>query len=119
MAQPVGLFTLEIHIDGVLRHVFEPAATAGAIEALQRAGAEQMAKFDNLIREVQETRTVVNSAKVLMADLAQRLRDAAGDEAAIAQLAQELDDMQSDLAGAIAANTPGEEPPTEPPADEV
>jgi hypothetical protein len=109
----VALFDLTITVNGVLRHVFEGA------DAPLVGVRDIMAQLDRLILEVQETKTVMASASALIADLAQRIRDNAGNEAALQALADELDAAQGALGEAIAANTPGEEPPVEPPPDEV
>lgn len=59
-----------------------------------------------LVAEVAETKTVMQSASVLLADLAQRIRDNTTDPVALASLADELDAEQSALTAAIVANTP-------------
>lgn len=55
---------------------------------------------------VARDRTVNESAITLLADLAQRLRDAANDPAAINALADALEANQDALAAAVSANTP-------------
>lgn len=55
---------------------------------------------------VARDRTVNESAITLLADLAQRLRDAANDPAAINALADALEANQDALAAAVTANTP-------------
>lgn len=82
-----------------------------------------MAPIDDLRREIAETKTVLGSVKVLLANLAQRLRDALGrpnSDAEIAALAAELDAEQASLAQAITDNTVAENEPTPPaPGGEV
>ena len=66
------------------------------------------AELDRLTTEVAETRTVVESAIVLISGLRQRLDDAiaSGDPAALTALSEDLDSQQAALAAAVAANTP-------------
>ena len=64
------------------------------------------AELDRLTTEVSETKTVVDSAIALLGQLAQLIRDAASDPAAINALADELDAKSNELAEAVAANTP-------------
>lgn len=80
--------------------------------------------FDRLIDEVTETRTAVDSILVFAAGIAEQLREAAGDEAKVNDLANQLDTMQADIAAAVTANTPEEpevpvDPVDEPPVDEA
>ena len=65
-------------------------------------------ELDRLTTEVAETRTVVESAIVLISGLRQRLDDAiaSGDPAALTALSEDLDSQQAALAAAVAANTP-------------
>lgn len=64
--------------------------------------------LDRLTAEVAETKTVAASAKAMIAGLAQQIRDNATDEAALNQLADDLDSSTNDLAGALTENTPAE-----------
>lgn len=66
-----------------------------------------------LTTEVAETKTVMQSAALLLAKLAQQIRDNAGNPAALKQLADDLDGQQTELVNAITENTPAEEPPAE------
>jgi len=56
--------------------------------------------------EVEQQQSVVQSAITLIGGLAQQLRDAAGDPAAIQALADQLDASTNALAAAVEANTP-------------
>ncbi len=65
--------------------------------------------FEDLTREVSESRTLMTSATALIRGIARRLAEAANDPKKIAALATELDQSQTDLAQAITENTPQEE----------
>ena len=56
--------------------------------------------------EVTEISGVVDSAVALINGLAQQIRDLAGEPAALAKLADDLDVKAGVLAAAVAANTP-------------
>jgi len=62
--------------------------------------------LEALTLEVTETEGAVDSAIVFMGGLAQMLRDAAGDPAAINALAARLEAKQQAIAAAIVANDP-------------
>lgn len=64
-----------------------------------------------LTAAVDRDRTVNESAITLLSNLAQMLRDAAADPAAVRALADQLDANQQALADAVVAHTPGA-PPT-------
>ena len=66
------------------------------------------AELDRLTTEVSETRTVIDSAIVLIQGLKTRLDEAiaSGDPAALTALSDALDADQQALADAVAANTP-------------
>lgn len=68
------------------------------------------AATERMKQEVAETKTVIGSAKTLIANLAQRLRDAlaSNDTAALNAMADELDAAQGELAAAVAAGTVAE-----------
>jgi len=63
-------------------------------------------QLDDLTREVSESKTVTESAATLIAGLADQIRAAASDPAALAALATSLDTQSAALAAAVAANTP-------------
>lgn len=67
------------------------------------------AALDKLRQEVAENTAAVASAEQLISGLAQQLRDAIGDEAALQALADELDANSNRLAAAVASNTPASE----------
>lgn len=62
--------------------------------------------FERLAQEVTENRDAVASVEALIVNLAQQMRDAAGDEEAINKLADELDANTGRLSKAVADNTP-------------
>ena len=72
------------------------------------------AALDKLRQEVAENTAAVASAEQLISGLAQQLRDAIGDEAALQALADELDANSNRLASAVASNTPAAEEEPEP-----
>lgn len=66
----------------------------------------QMADLSNLTREVSEIGDVVNSAIALLGQLADMIRNAGPDQAALDDLANSLDAKANELAAAVTANTP-------------
>jgi len=85
--------------------------TKSEIEYLFRKLNERISRMnasvDRLTREVGEMRTSVSEAATKIADLVQQIRDNTTDPAVIEGLADELDQLQTDLAN---AGTPPEEP---------
>ena len=67
-----------------------------------------MSALDNLKREVQENREVLQSAVTLIQGLSQRIRDNVGNEAELQALADELDTQSNTLAAAVVENTPAD-----------
>lgn len=83
----------------------------------QRSMKTMSAALDKLRAEVAENTAAVASAELLISGLAQQLRDAIGDEAALNALADELDASSNRLAQAVSDNTPaagGGDTPAEP-----
>jgi methyl-accepting chemotaxis protein len=79
---------------------------------------ESMSQFsDKILREVRETRGVVDSAIAAFSRIAEEIRTNLDDREALSAVADELDAMQGDLADGI-ASIPSEptSPPEEPPA---
>lgn len=75
-----------------------------------------MSGISNLRREVQENRDLTASAVQLLNGLGQMIRDNIGNDAALQELANDLDAQQQQLASAVAANTPAAPGgPTQPP----
>lgn len=76
-----------------------------------------MAALEELKREVEETKTVINSAITLIGGLAQRLRDiltgGGATEEELQELIDDLDADQASLAEAIASGTVAEDEPDE------
>lgn len=73
------------------------------------------AELDRLTASVANVKTVAESAITLINGLAQQIRDNAGDPAALAKLADDLDADDAELAAAVSANTPAP-PVVTPPA---
>jgi predicted Zn-dependent peptidase len=67
-------------------------------------------ELDDLKREVQESRSVTEGAAALISGLADQIRDAKDDPAALEELAQQLDAQTQQLASAVTANTPNPQP---------
>lgn len=79
-------------------------------------GQTHMSKeLDRLTTEVAEMKTVNTSAVNLLRRLATMIRENANNPAALTALADDLNASESDLAAAVAENTPAEEEPTEEP----
>ena len=108
------------------------AVCLGVSTSIKKRIVAMSAEFDRLSAEVAENTSVVASAKAMIAGLAQQIRDSKDDPAALGKLADQLDASSTDLASAVAANTPadgggsptdgGETPaepadPASPPAD--
>lgn len=73
-----------------------------------------MAALDELTAEVEENSTVIGSAVALIQGLKEKLDAAGTDPIKLKALSDQLDSNSKALAAAVAANTPSEEPPTEP-----
>ena len=104
-------------INAVIHVHQEPDRTDQILQRLadlHSQGEAMSAELDRLTQEVSESRTVIQSATILLGNLAQRIRDLSTDPAALTALADELDGQQAELSAAIAANTPAEEPPANP-----
>lgn len=61
------------------------------------------AELENLTREVAESRGVTESAVALITGLAEQIRELKNDPAALEALAEDLDQQQQALAGAVAS----------------
>ena len=70
----------------------------------------------DLLREVQETKTVIGSANALMDGLSAQLKEAiaANDMSAVKQAVADLDAAQADLAAGVARNTAAATEPVPP-----
>ncbi len=64
--------------------------------------------FSRVEQEVSEISSVVDSAVTLLQQVAQEIRDSAGNQAKLDKLATDLDAKATALAEAIAANTPAD-----------
>ena len=71
-----------------------------------RQGTKIMADLSRITTEVAENGTVIGSAVTLIEQIAAALRAAGSDQAALDQLAADLDAQASALAAAVVANTP-------------
>ena len=72
--------------------------------------ADMSAQLDNLKTKVAANTTVIQSAIVFINGLAQALKDARDDPAAIDALAAELETRDQELSGALVTNTPAAPP---------
>jgi methyl-accepting chemotaxis protein len=102
-------------------HVEPDQRTLDALERIESrlgglsTGVNEMAlDLSGMQAEISENTDVVQSAASLLGRLAQEIRDAAGDPAALEALATQLDQNNQALAQAVAANTPSS--PDNPPA---
>ncbi len=66
---------------------------------------------DTLVARVTRQDTVIDSAIALIRGLSEQVREAAGDSSRLTQLADDIDAKTNELAAAVPANTPAEEPP--------
>lgn len=66
-------------------------------------------ELETLTKEVAETKTVMQSAKVLIDGFKARLDAAIGDKAKLLELSADLDTEANSLAASVAANTVAEE----------
>ena len=97
---------MKLHID-VHVHLYEPSERATQLlTQLLAQGEDMSASLDKITAEVAETKTVMQSAVVLIAGLAGQIRDLKDDPAALLALADSLDTDSSALADAVTANTP-------------
>jgi hypothetical protein len=64
------------------------------------------AELDTLVTEVEETRTVIDSAIALIQGIKAQLDAAGTDRAKLKELSDSLDSKEKELAEAVAANTP-------------
>jgi hypothetical protein len=98
---------IDLHVHGVGAQGDAILAKLDEILAKENAMAGELATLQT---EVEETKTIMGSAIVLIQGLKAALDAAGSDPAALAALSAELDAKQQELAAAITANTPT--PPT-------
>ncbi len=72
-----------------------------------------------LSSEIAENNSAIQSAVTLINQIAQELRDAAGNQDAVNALADQLDAQSNALAAAVVANTPAEPAPAPEPTPEA
>lgn len=79
------------------------------LDAVLQQEREEIMTLDDVKNKVTEMASVVDSAEALLADLHQRLIDAIalGDMAKVQEIADAIDAQKTELAAAVAANTPG------------
>lgn len=86
------------------------------IEAIITQQAERMnamaLDLSRLSAEIAENNSAIQSAVTLLNQIAQELRDAAGNQDAVNALADQLDTQSNNLAAAVVANTPAAPEPT-------
>lgn len=99
--------TIHLH-DGRHRPGDLELAVASLIETIHSLEGHVMSALTELQTEVSETKTVVQSAIVLIKGFKAALDEAiaAGDPAALTALSQELDTTTNELAAAVTENTP-------------
>lgn len=99
--------TIHIH-DGRHRPGDLELAVASLIESIHELKDKLMSALTDLQTEVAETKTVVQSAIVLIKGFKTALDEAiaAGDPAALTALSAELDASTNELAAAVSENTP-------------
>jgi chromosome segregation ATPase len=80
---------------------------------------KQMASFDDLAREVRESRDTVDAVLTFIQGLKQQLKDSNYDPAKLDELISDLDSQQAKLAEAVAQTpaSPSQPPPVEAPVD--
>lgn len=108
---------MTIHVEAnIVVHHYDAPDNAEVLAAINRLesrivglgiGVEAMSlDLSALEAEVSQNTDAVASASSLLTTLAQELRDSAGDPAAVAALADRLDQNNAALAAAVLANTP-------------
>ncbi len=77
-----------------------------------------MATIEDLKEEVRQTQEASASIIALVKGLAQQIRDNATNPAALQEMADKLDGVQTEIAAAVLENSPAPEPtPTDPPTE--
>ena len=99
----LGFWALSMQLDQQAAAI---EALTAKVDRLAQQEVNEMADLSALAAEVSENTDAVNSASALLSSLSQQLRDAANDPAAVQALADQLDQNNSALSDAVAANTP-------------
>lgn len=81
------------------------AGLSNSILELKQLGDLMSAEIDRLTTEVSETNTAIDGVLALVAGLAARVRDTAGDAVKANALADELEAKQRVIANAVVENT--------------
>jgi len=107
---------LRIHADIHIHPPAEPdprtAKILTAVLGIASKVKSMATELETLTQEVTEARTVMESARAMIVGLAEQLRAAGTDKAALAALASQLDGGANALAEAVAANTVAAQEPT-------
>jgi hypothetical protein len=98
---------LNLHCNGLTPAALEAAVTTALAPLLERQ-TQMATAIEDLVREVEETRSVTDSAIALIQGLKAQLDAAiaANDMSAVRAAVDALDAKQAELAAAITANTP-------------
>ena len=86
------------------------ASIEAKLDSITRRAKAMSLVLDNLKAQVARNTSLEQSAIALIQGLAQQIRDAAGDPAALAELATNLETSATSLSDAIVANTPAAPP---------
>lgn len=105
------MFYIPIRLDPDTQKQFD------RIEAQTERLASMALDLSRLSAEIAENNDAISSAVTLLNQIAQELRDAAGNQAAVNALADQLDTQSNNLAAAVVANTPSAPEPTPAPSE--
>ena len=86
------------------------ASIEAKLDSITRRAKAMSLVLDNLKAQVARNTSLEQSAIALIQGLAQQIRDAAGDPAALAELATNLETSATSLSDAFVANTPAAPP---------
>ncbi len=91
-----------------IRHIISWAEPAGGLNRIEQKLDKIMTDLTELTSEVEEIKTVSQSAIVLLNGLKQKLDAAGTDPVKLKELSQSLDANSQELAAAVSANTTAE-----------
>lgn len=94
------------HSKTLRRDGAKPMKHRVTLASIERILIHMSAQLERLTASVAQLKTVDESAAALLSNIAQQLRDAATDPAAINKLADDIDANNAALSAAVAANTP-------------
>lgn len=98
---------MNIHIH--IHHHNDDESIHQKLDLLIQKQNKMATELETLTKEVAETKTVMQSAKVLIDGFKARLDAAIGDKAKLLELSADLDTEANSLAASVAANTVAEE----------